>query len=82
MKEIIIALMQETAKSFDLTLVTPLVDETPLLESGLDSLAFAVVVTRLEEELGYDPFVLMEEPYYPRTLHDFVAIYEKYKPDK
>jgi len=54
-------------------------DETVLLESsGLDSLGFAILVTRLEEELGYDPFTLSSEAYYPRTFGDFVDFYWKY----
>lgn len=51
-----------------------------LLESGLDSLGFAILVVRLEEELGYDPFVLAKTPYYPRTFGDFVAFYEANNP--
>lgn len=54
-------------------------DDKPLLATGLDSLGYAVVVTRLEMALGYDPFVLMEEPVYPRTFGEFVAIYERFK---
>ncbi len=50
-----------------------------LLQSGLDSMGFAVLVTQLEVDLGYDPFVLMEEPVYPRTLKDFVDMYEQFK---
>jgi len=46
-----------------------------LLESGLDSLGFAILVTKLEIELGYDPFTLMEEPVYPRTYSEFVKVY-------
>lgn len=53
--------------------------EMILLDSGLDSLGFALLVAKLEAELGYDPFVLMDEPFYPRTYKEFVGIYEKYK---
>jgi hypothetical protein len=53
--------------------------ETVLLDTGLDSLGFATLVARLEADLGYDPFVLMDEPFYPRTYQEFVGIYEKYK---
>jgi acyl carrier protein len=60
--------------------VPALEDDTVLLETGLDSLGFAVLVTRLEESLGYDPFTLMTEAVYPRTLNDFVTIYETYAP--
>lgn len=58
----------------------PLEDATVLLQSGLDSLGFAILVARLEENLGYDPFILMSEPVYPRTFGDFVAIYNQFKP--
>ena len=54
-------------------------DSTVLLDSGLDSLGFAILVTTLEEELGYDPFQIMEDAVYPVTLGEFVAIYDKYK---
>ncbi len=62
------------------TEVSVLVDETVLLESGLDSLGFAILVARLEEELGYDPFVLMDVPVYPRTLGQFIEIYQRFAP--
>lgn len=55
-------------------------DTMVLLESGLDSLGFAVLVTRLEEELGFDPFSMSSEPYYPRTFGEFVAFYERNVP--
>ena len=73
-------MIKEIAGSTNQVVVADLSESTVLLESGLDSLGFAVLVTRLEEEFGYDPFVLMEEPVYPRTLGDFVAIYDKFRP--
>lgn len=57
-----------------------LVDETILLESGLDSLGFAILVARLEEDLGYDPFVMMDVPVYPSTLREFIEIYQRFAP--
>ena len=54
----------------------PLSDELVLLESGLDSLFFAVIVARLEDELGFDPFSACEEVEFPVTFSDFVRIYE------
>lgn len=48
-----------------------------LLESGLDSLGFAILVALLEEELDFDPFQEMEDAVYPTTFGEFVAIYEK-----
>ncbi len=50
-------------------------DETVLLESGLDSLGFAVLVAKLEEKFGFDPFAIMEDPIYPITFKEFVDIY-------
>lgn len=50
-------------------------DDTVLLTTGLDSLGFAILVVRLEEELGYDPFIISSEAYYPRTFGDFVNFY-------
>ena len=50
-------------------------DDMPRLESGLDSLCFAVVVTRLEESLGVDPFAA-EDVLFPITFGEFVGLYE------
>lgn len=54
--------------------------DTVLLESGLDSLGFAILVSRLEDELGYDPFSESDEPYYPQTFGDFVRFYYDNQP--
>jgi acyl carrier protein len=79
-REQIVNAMHETAVAMGSRITNELSDSVVLLESGLDSLGFAILVSRLEEDLGYDPFVLMEEPYYPRTLGEFVVIYERYQP--
>ena len=50
-------------------------NETVLLESGLDSLGHAILITRLEEKLGYDPFSISTEAYYPRTFGELVEFY-------
>lgn len=55
-----------------------LADESVLLESGVDSLGFAILVSRLEEHLGVDPFSVSDEPYYPRTFGEFVDFYQKH----
>lgn len=60
--------------------VPALTDDLVLLDSDLDSLGFAVLVTRLDERLGYDPFALMDYPVYPSTLGEFVEIYERFRP--
>ena len=56
--------------------LAPLRDDLVLLDSGLDSLCFAVIVARLEDELGFDPFSASEDLEFPVTFSDFVKIYE------
>ena len=56
--------------------LAPLTDELPLLDSGLDSLCFAILVTRLEDSLGVDPFTTSEDASFPVTLGDFINFYE------
>lgn len=56
--------------------LAPLVDDLPLLESGLDSLCFAVIVARLEDVLGVDPFSAGGDAPFPVTVADFVKAYE------
>lgn len=51
-------------------------DNLPLLETGLDSLCFAIVVARLEGALGADPFSSSEDVMFPVTFGDFVRLYE------
>lgn len=80
LRKTIVNLMHEVAEATDAELVANLTDDTVLLESGLDSLGFAILVARLEEQLGYDPFTLMEDPVYPRTLEEFVDIYARFAP--
>jgi hypothetical protein len=52
-------------------------DNLPLMESGLDSLCFAILVARLEDELGLDPFSASDDVALPVTLGDFVELYEQ-----
>jgi acyl carrier protein len=59
--------------------LAPLSDSLVLLESGLDSLCFAIIVARLEQRLGYDPFSAEEDVYFPITLGDFIRFYENAK---
>ena len=53
-------------------------NDLKLLESGLDSLSFALIVARLEEELGFDPFDSTDDIRFPVTFGDFVALYENH----
>ena len=52
--------------------------ELKLLDCGLDSLCFALIVARLEDALGFDPFDLTGEVIFPVTFGDFVKLYEKH----
>jgi hypothetical protein len=56
--------------------LAPLRDDLVLLESGLDSLCFAILVARLEDELQVDPFTASDDVYFPVTFGDFVSFYE------
>jgi hypothetical protein len=56
--------------------LAPLSDDLVLMESGLDSLCFAIIVARLEDALGFDPFSASEEVDFPLTLSDFIKLYE------
>jgi len=54
----------------------PLTDDVVFVDLGLDSLAIAILVARLEETLGFDPFTERDD--FPQivTLGDFVRFYE------
>lgn len=70
---------REACKNRNIEVPESLEDDMVLLESGLDSLGFAVLVTDLEMKLGYDPFTLMDEPVYPRTFAELFSVYERFK---
>jgi hypothetical protein len=53
-------------------------DDLRLLDSGLDSLSFALIVARLEEALGFDPFDADDAVKFPVTFGDFVKLYERH----
>jgi acyl carrier protein len=71
----IIAKFEEVAEREHKTLVT-INDDLVLLDSGLDSLCFALIVALLEDELGLDPFSESEEVSFPVTFGDFVRFYD------
>jgi len=67
--------MQQIAQEQDKELA-PLHDDLVLLDSGFDSLCFAVLVARLEDQLGFDPFTSSDQATFPLTLGDLVRVYE------
>jgi acyl carrier protein len=71
----IIAQFKEVAREQDKRLA-PLTDQLELLDSGLDSLCFAIVVSRLEEAIGVDPFAASEDAIIPATFGELVSFYE------
>jgi len=71
----IIAQITQVAQEQDKHLA-PLEDALELVDSGLDSLCMAVIVARLEDSLGVDPFTAAEVAGFPVTLGEFVKFYE------
>jgi acyl carrier protein len=71
----VLAQLEQVAKEQNKALA-PLSDDLELMESGLDSLCFAIVVARLEDSLGVDPFSATEDVEFPVTVGDFVKFYE------
>lgn len=56
--------------------LAPLTDDLLLMDSGLDSLCFAIIVARLEDGLEIDPLSGSDDTAFPVTLGQFVAFYE------
>jgi acyl carrier protein len=73
-KEAVFTEFREVARQQDRTLAE-LEDDLRLADTGLDSLCLAIIVARLEDSLGVDPFATSDE--IPTTLADFVALYER-----
>ncbi len=46
-----------------------------VMELGVDSMTYAILVARLERLTGLDPFTAKSEAPYPETLEDFVQSY-------
>jgi acyl carrier protein len=74
-RSIVLSQFKQVAKEQRKNLA-PLTDDLPLLDTGLDSLCFAIIVARLEDTLGIDPLSASEDAEFPVTLHDFVTFYE------
>jgi len=59
--------------------LAPMSDDLVLVDSGLDSLCLAIIVARLEDALGVDPFSAKDDDF-PVTLGDFIKFYEDAAP--
>jgi acyl carrier protein len=75
-KEIVFSEIRKIGKEQGVELA-PLTDDLKLIDSGLDSLGFAILVARLEDTLGFDPFTMADENSYPLTIGDLANLYEK-----
>lgn len=51
---------------------------TPLMDVGLDSLGFAIVIARLEKTVGFDPFTEGNIEHYPTSFGEFVEAYANF----
>jgi acyl carrier protein len=71
----IISAIQQIAREQQVTL-PPLDDDLSLHETGFDSLGFAILVARLEDDLGVDPFTMSQDAAFPFTIGDFIRAYE------
>ena len=65
--------IQKIASAYERDIAS-LNDDMALFDSGLDSLCFAILVVRLEDELGLDP--LSSVTRFPVTIGDFIKLYE------
>lgn len=71
----IISAIEQIAVEQHVTL-PPLADNLSLRETGFNSLAFAILVARLEDELGIDPFTISADASFPTTIGDLIQVYE------
>ena len=71
----IISAMRQVAEEQKVAL-PPLDDALSLHETGFDSLGFAILVARLEDDLGVDSFTISEDAAFPLTIGDFIKAYE------
>jgi acyl carrier protein len=74
-KSKIFSAMKQIADEQKVTL-PPLRDDLSLQDTGFDSLAFAILVARLEDDLGIDPFTVAEDAAFPSTVGEFIRAYE------
>jgi acyl carrier protein len=74
-RDSVVAQFENVAREQKRTLA-PLSDDLVLLDSGLDSLCLAIIVARLEDELGVDPFDSDSGAEFPVTVGDFIRLYE------
>ena len=72
------SLFEQVAKEQNREL-SPLSDDLALIDTGLDSLCMAIIVARLEDDMGVDPFSSAEDTQFPVTVGEFIKFYEDAK---
>jgi acyl carrier protein len=80
LRDRIFVIFQEVAQEQG-KILAPLSPSLGLSDTGLDSLCLAIIVARLEDRLGIDPFSAADGDTFPTTLGDFVRLYEAARPD-
>ncbi len=75
LRQLIIAQFEQVAQEQKRSLEA-LSDDLPLLDTGLDSLCFAIIVARVEDAVGLDPFGSSDDVQFPVTVGDFIRCYE------
>ena len=75
MRDVIIGEIRRVAQEHGKSL-KPITDDLGILDSGLDSLCFAILVARLEDVLGVDPFSGSDDMEFPTTFGEFFKLYE------
>jgi acyl carrier protein len=77
LRETILTTLRQVAQEQEVKLPNSLPDDLVLLQSGLDSIAYAILVVELEQRFGFDPFLESKVPVYPATLGEFITFYEE-----
>ena len=72
---VVIAMIEQVAAEQSRPL-KELKDSLLLIESGLNSLCLAVIVAKLEDELGVDPFSADATVPFPKTIGDLITCYK------
>jgi acyl carrier protein len=75
LRQLIVSQFEQVAKEQKRTLA-PLSDDLALLDTGLDSLCFAIIVAHLEDAVDLDPLGSSDDMQFPVTVGDFIRCYE------
>jgi hypothetical protein len=75
MRDVIIGEIHKVAQEQGKSL-KPISDDLEILESGLDSLCFAILVARLEDIFGVDPFSGSDDMVFPTTFGELFKLYD------